>query len=330
MSSKKKNIYIYLGKVILITLLIVLCIRCFFIESFTVSSSQMENTLLRGDRILIDKTAYGIRLPVTLLSIPFTFDNIGGVRSYSTAIQLPYKRLFSGQVEQNEVVLFNNPVETDKPLDKRSLLLSRCVALPGDMIQFRHDSLFVNEKLYKLTPNRLGKYMIVGIRPEALEQAASEFDIPLRGFHTVADTSFLELDDYEQFILKDNLPDSLTIRSYARDSISSNKIIIPSKGKAIDLNEENLLVYGQIILQELGNAAKIENGQLLIEGTKQDKYTFDDDYYWMLSDNVQNSLDSRTLGFIPFKSIIGKARFVWYSSDTESRQSRCFKSISNI
>lgn len=330
MSSKKKNIYIYLGKVILITLLIVLCIRCFFIESFTVSSSQMENTLQYGDRILIDKTAYGIRLPITLLSIPFTFDNIGGLKSYSAAIQLPYKRIFSSQVGRNEVVLFNNPTETDKPLDKRSLLLSRCAALPGDIIQFRNDSLFVNDRLHKSSPNRLDKYIIEGINPETLKQVASELDIPLRDFHTVSDTSFLELDDYEQFILGGNLPDSLTIRPYIKGSVSSSKIVIPSKGKTINLNGENILIYGQIIVQELGDAAKIENGQLLIDGIKQDTYTFGDDYYWMLSDNVQNSLDSGTLGFIPFKSIIGKARFIWYSSDAASHQNRCFKSISNI
>ncbi len=157
MSSKKKNIYIFVGKVTLVTLLIVLSIRCFLIESFTVSSLQMESTLSENDKVLIDKTAYGIRLPVTVLDIPFTFDNIFGFKSYSSALQFPYKRLFGDEAGRNDVILLNHPLETQKPLDKRSLILSRIVGLPGDSIEIRGEDININGQGYLASPPQLWK-----------------------------------------------------------------------------------------------------------------------------------------------------------------------------
>lgn len=265
MSSSKRNIYIYLGKVILITLLIVLFVRCFIVESFTVSSSQMETTLQDGDKVLIDKTAYGIRMPITVLSIPFTFDRLWGRKSYSDAIQMPYARFFTGQIGKDEVILYNNPLEYEKPLDKRSLLLARCVSLPGDTV---------------LIDNRL----------------------------TTSEDSYLQ----------------------SADSLSNKnmlEIVLPFKGQVIALNEENLIIYGQTIQQEQGNAVTIIGGKLFIDGKEQSTYTFQDDYYWMLSDNDQSVFDSRSLGFIPFSNVIGKARFVWYNPNPTARKARCLKAI---
>ena len=131
-----------MGKVILIALLIVFLVRCFLIEPYTVSSSGMAASLLNGDRVLVDKTAYGIRMPVTLLTIPFTFDRFLGMKSYSDAVQLPYKRAFEGRPGAGDIVLYNNPVETDLPLDKRMLVLNRCAALPGDSVTIEDPAIF--------------------------------------------------------------------------------------------------------------------------------------------------------------------------------------------
>jgi signal peptidase I len=37
------------------------------------------------------------------------------------------------------------------------------------------------------------------------------------------------------------------------------------------------------------------------------------DYYWMMGDNRDNSLDSRYWGYVPADHIVGKAWFVWFS-----------------
>ncbi|MBK5721088.1 signal peptidase I [Dysgonomonas sp. Marseille-P4677] len=314
MSSKKRNIYIYLGKVILITLLIVLFIRGFIISSFSVSSSQMETTLHNGDKILINKTAYGIRLPITPLSVPFTFDNFWGLPSYSSVIQIPYYRLFENNVEQNDIVLFNTPWETEKPLDKRSLLLSRCVALPGDTIEVRNDTFLINGNVYEATPNRIQEYWIKNGDKAEVESVSNEQNIPIYNLVKRGDTLFTQLSRYDAFILSENLQDTLRPLFHFTDTIKSYKITLPTKGQSINTDENNLVIYRQIILQEQqGENVKIENNKLLINNIEQNKYTFKDSYYWMLSDNTANSIDSRTLGFIPFQNIIGKASYIWYS-----------------
>jgi signal peptidase I len=317
MSSNKKNIYIYLGKVILVTLLIVLFVRCFFFESYSVSSSQMETSLQKGDKILINKTAYGIRMPITLLSVPFAFE------AYSTALQAPYKRLFSSEISQNDVVLFNNPAETDKPLDKRSLILCRCVALPGDTIQVTDGVFSVNDSIYTASPNTVYKYRVTApAGKEDIEDIIDKSDIQADGIDRIGDTLFMEMSRYEAYLLNKNLPDSTKLQNYSTDTLTNYKFTIPREGQTIELNENNLIIYRQIIIQEQESEdVFIGNGKLTINGIKQGKYTFRDSYYWMLSDNTESALDSRTLGFIPFKSIIGKAQFVWYSSDKERRMS---------
>ncbi|MDR1884311.1 MAG: signal peptidase I [Prevotella sp.] len=328
MSSKKKNIYVYLGKVIPVTLLVVLFVRYFFIESFSVSSAQMEATLLKGDKIMIDKTAYGIRLPVTLLSFPFTFDRIFGARSYSTSLQAPYKRIFARKAERNDIILFNNPLETDKPLDKRSLLLSRCIALPGDSIRIEDGLFLINEKPYPTSPYRIEEYNFKAQAKKKLEDIAGRLEIPMPVVSEKGDTIITRLNKYDAFVLNGSLSDTLTLRP-RKDSTQSRTFLVPFAGKTIDLNEINLVLYGQTILRELeGEDAGIENKKLFIAGTEQVKYTFKDSYYWVLSDNTTNSTDSRTIGFVPFNSIIGKACLIWYSScESGTRPERCLSFI---
>lgn len=329
MSSKKKNIYVYLGKVILVTLLIVLLVRTFFLESFSVSSAQMEMTLLKGDKILINKTAYGIRMPVTLLSIPFTFDKIFGIKSYSAALQAPYKRFFARSVDRDDIVLFNNPLETDKPLDKRSFLVSRCVALPGDSLRVENGLFIINGKPYSGCPNTMEEYSFKALAKKELEDIAKELQIFIPVGTAQGDSVITHLSKYDAFVLNESLSDSLTLVPCKKDTLISHMFLIPFKGKIIDMDENNLIMYKQMILQEQkGKDVRIEKGELLIDGIKQMEYTFEDSYYWMLSDNSIHSTDSRSIGFIPFSSIVGKASLIWYSSDENgTRKERCFSSI---
>lgn len=329
MSSKKKNIYVYLGKVILVTLLIVLLLRTFFLESFSVSSSQMEMTLLKGDKILINKTAYGIRLPITLLSIPFTFDKVFGMTSYSSAVQIPYKRILAHDADRGDIVLFNNPLETDKPLDKRSLLLSRCIALPGDSMRVEAGLFIVNGKPYLSCPNTIEEYYFKATAKKGLHDIAKEMQISMPVGTEFGDSIITQLSKYDAFVLNESLSDSVTLVPCKKDSIQSHIFLVPFKGKIIDLDKNSLVLYRHIIEQEQeGKDVKIDADQLLINGIKQVDYTFEDSYYWMLSDNMTNSIDSRSIGFISFSSIIGKASLIWHSSDENgTRRERCMSSI---
>ena len=57
--------------VVAVALLSAVLCRVFVVEMFTVAPQQMENTLLPGDRVLVEKWHYGVRLPQSYVSLPW-------------------------------------------------------------------------------------------------------------------------------------------------------------------------------------------------------------------------------------------------------------------
>ena len=88
-------------------------IRTFVFEAYTIPTESMEKTLLVNDFLFVNKMSYGARIPQTPLSFPFVHNIMPFTTttpSYTTLIQLPYKRLPGfGDVERNDVVVFNFP-----------------------------------------------------------------------------------------------------------------------------------------------------------------------------------------------------------------------------
>jgi signal peptidase I len=287
----------------------------------------MEASLLKGDKVFIDKTSYGIRLPMTVLTIPFTFDNILGRRSYSTAIEAPYKRVFEKNISRNDVILFNNPVETSKPSDKRGLIVSRCAALPGDTIRMDGGVFSVNNIKNVDSPDVLTEYTLNIPALQEIKEIMEEQDIPVRNLQNRAGTVSMFFNKLEAFIINENLANPALLQSKT-DTTRTYQLVIPYKGRIIDLDAVNIAIYKQIICMEQGNKAAIEGGKLIINGKEQTSYAFEDDYYWVLSDNAAEAMDSRLLGFIPFRNVIGKVRYIWYSSDNGNiRKERCLTSV---
>lgn len=91
-------------------------------------------------------------------------------------------------------------------------------------------------------------------------------------------------------------------------------IYIPKAGETIQLTTENLSLYRKVIADYEGNnTVQTKNGEIYVNGEKTTSYTFKQDYYWMMGDNRQNSLDARSFGFTPFDHVVGKPVFVWMS-----------------
>lgn len=303
----------YVGKVVLITLLIVLFIRCFFFETYTISTSQMESALQKGDEVLVSKISYGPRLPITLLTLPFAFDKV-----YSDLIQFPYIRLYASPVRYNDVVLFNSPLDLDKPLDKRTLLISRCVAVPNDTIQITDGNYYINGKQYPKSPTQIDEYSVNKRDVEKLVSVANTLDIKLKqSDRQSADSLYFTLDRYDAYILDKNTESGLFYRR--SNAIPTTLIFIaPSAGRMAMLSENNIKLYRQIIETEQGfENVEFKSDGVYIRGKKIEAYTFRDDYYWMLSDNTIDALDSRVLGFIPFRNVVGRATTVLYGSGND-------------
>ena len=94
-------------------------------------------------------------------------------------------------------------------------------------------------------------------------------------------------------------------------------IWIPAKGATITLTEDNLPIYERCIVAYEGNKLEIKPDGIYINGEKTDQYTFKMDYYWMMGDNRDRSLDSRYWGLVPEDHIVGSPAFVVFSVDDE-------------
>lgn len=312
-------------KVFLITLFLVFVFRYFFVEPYTVSSVEMESSLLKGDRVLVNKTAYGIRMPITPLTIPFTFDKLFGKQSYSTAIQLGYKRLFGSDIYRNDILLFNNPSEVEKPLDKRSLLLSRCVGVAGDTIRVNESEFQINGRKYVTSPNLMLDFKYPQGLTDTLRFSMNKLNIKERNMTKDTAWVYLSLNRYEAFLLKEALPDSLNL---VKGDTLSYTILLPYREMITELTPQNIPIYHDVILKEQEGRATFVDGKLYINGKVYTHYRFLYNYYWLLSDNVAEALDSRYLGLISEQDIIGKASFVWYSSGDEgTRWNRIFSRV---
>ncbi len=128
-------------------------IRTFFLEAFTIPTSSMEKTLLRGDFLFVSKVSYGSRMPITPLALPFMHHSIPVVqaKAYLDWIQLPQFNFPAlNKVERQDIVVFNYPMEDYRPIDKREHYIKRCVAVAGDTLQVASGLLMVNGTPYPL------------------------------------------------------------------------------------------------------------------------------------------------------------------------------------
>ena len=111
--------------------LIVLVLRSFIVEPFRIPSASMMPTLLIGDFILVNKFDYGIRLPVINKLV------IG-----------------NNTPQRGDIVVFRYPEDPSIPFIKR------VVGLPGDHVQYRNKTIYINGIEQVQTSN--GAYKAVG------------------------------------------------------------------------------------------------------------------------------------------------------------------------
>ncbi|MCY1274391.1 Signal peptidase I [compost metagenome] len=133
----KEPLLVEYGKSFFPVLAIVLVLRSFLVEPFQIPSGSMKPTLEVGDFILVNKFAYGIRLPV--------LDN---------------KVIEVGDPQRGDVMVFRYPS------DPNINYIKRVIGVPGDRIAYSSDKhLTINgqpvaEKLLGEEPGTLGSAML--------------------------------------------------------------------------------------------------------------------------------------------------------------------------
>lgn len=97
-----------------VMLLLLLVARSSFANHYVVPSGSMQPTLQPGDRVAVDMSAYGLRIPFT-------------------TIQLVHR----DQPRAGDVVVFDSPTDGTR-------LIKRVVAVAGDQVELRDGRLRIN------------------------------------------------------------------------------------------------------------------------------------------------------------------------------------------
>jgi len=105
-------------------------------------------------------------------------------------------------------------------------------------------------------------------------------------------------------------------------------IYIPKKGTTVPLNMNSIPFYERIIGDYENNQLEVIGEHIFVNGKKSTSYTFKQDYYWMMGDNRQNSLDARSWGYVPFDHVVGKPVLIWFSiNEGKIRWERLFTTV---
>ena len=242
------------------------------------------------------------------------------------------------------------------PVDRRDNYVKRCVGLPGERVSVVNGAVHINGKAISEPKNVQYNYEVYlkgdfydeNYLVDELEMARDDFEghrhnsvnceicgqagAGVNLLHNVPLTyqmkSKLEGCSWVSKIEPSsiNAGESIYIYPVGRNygwtrSNFANDIgglWIPKKGMSIDLTKKlNQEIYARCIQDYERVNLTINGGKAYIDGKPATSYTFKMDYYWMMGDNRDNSLDSRFWGFVPEDHIVGTPMFVIVSFDKD-------------
>lgn len=288
-------------------------------------------------------------------------------KSYVDGVKLPYTRILQfNKPQKNDVVVFNYPRDSvHTAIDRKDPYVKRCVATAGDTFEMRAGRLFVNGKpevvlgdqevqhrYIVTTGSQLdipALYKAYGFLPvQELQQNNGGY---LYAFQGLTDKTAKEIKELPQVIdMKEDVSAKGEAAVYYKDELKTkidttqsifpiNKpwnadwygpVRIPKKGDVVAINNETLPMFQWIISEYEHNSLEKKNGKIFINGKETNQYTIQQDYYMMVGDNRDASLDARFFGFVPEENIVGKPMFTWMSlqgafSDSSSTYQAPFK-----
>ncbi|RRQ46342.1 signal peptidase I [Chryseobacterium sp. SC28] len=339
-------------------------IHVFMTQPFGIPTGSMERTLLVGDFLFVNKWAYGFRMPMRPVALPFLQGTIfdsgqkgnpkDDPKSYIEAVKLPYLRIPGyDEIKRYDIVVFNYPQDSvHVATDRKDPYVKRCVGIPGDVIEFRAGRLFVNNAPEKIlgdeqqqhgylvkTSSQLDipqLYKAFGFLPVQENQTDEGFVYAFQGLtdETAKEIKALpQVTDMQEIIeekgvaaVRYKLNADKTAYTKNIDTVNSiypiNKpwnpdwygpLTVPKKGDVVKLNQETLPQYQWIISEYEHNKLENKNGKIYINGQETKQYTIKQNYYMMIGDNRDASLDARYFGVVPEENIVGRPMFTWLS-----------------
>ncbi len=114
-AGKKSSTWREYGFALLVAVGLALLAKTFFIQAFRTPSRSMEDSLLLGDFLLVDKLSYGAFLPFSTMRLP--------------ALVAP---------KPGDVVVFKYPPDPER------VYIKRCIAVPGQVVEIRNKVVYVD------------------------------------------------------------------------------------------------------------------------------------------------------------------------------------------
>ncbi len=296
-----------LGLLILIALLLKVTI----VEAYIVPTGSMENTIMTGDFLVGNRFVYGMRTP-DWIGIPYT----------DKGFNIPYVRFPKfREPEQGDVIIFKYPRD---PYHK---YVKRLIALPGDTLAIRERQVYINQTEFILPEN--GKYIAPELPPDFKQR-----DIFLRTFGNKDNLDPIVIPKKGDIIVLNEETNWLYVvplmimdghditlesdsRSYKLTNTDPNDLY--RRKESMDVFEDyypagdKLTPWSTAIGDDSWKHLHIDG----VSVTELERYTVEQDYYWAMGDNRDDSLDSRYWGFVPECNLLGTALFVYFSLDLD-------------
>ena len=199
---------------LLILAIIMFSIRSSLADWNVVPSGSMQPTILVGDRVLVNKVAYDLKVPFTTWHIA----------EWSNP-------------QRGDIVVFFSPKDGTR-------LVKRVIGLPGDTIELRNDQLFINglgvdyTTLDPAVSNQLGNTERVhGIFVTEELPAHAHAVMALNGIPAMRTFGPVHVSDSHYFMMGDNRDDSFDSRFFG--AVDRSQIVGRATGVVLSLDKSN-------------------------------------------------------------------------------------------
>jgi len=105
---------------------------------------------------------------------------------------------------------------------------------------------------------------------------------------------------------------------------------VPARGQEVVMDALTAKMYGRLIAWEQKKALTVRDGGVCLGDSLIRNYRFEENYYFMGGDNLDNSNDSRYWGLVPESYIVGVVTRVWKSVAPESGEVRWGRTMKRI
>ncbi len=227
----------------------------------------------------------------------------------------------SSQLKREDIVQVLLPLDKKDTFLQNGLFFKQIVGLPGDTLLIRQSQVFINGNPADINKDLLHNYII----KTNLQKDTALFDsLCITEKYLIDDscayivmlttTQFQEIKN-KHINIKENREDSGLYDETIfpnNPTIKWNKdffgpLYIPKKGDEIKLDTNTFKIYKRVMNDFEGGDYSVLGNKILNHTTDTiTSYTIKQDYYFVIGDNFDNSIDSRYWGFIPKKNIKAK------------------------